>query len=64
MLVGYEEAEPGGMERALAVPWGRVEHHDGAVVDAARRVLYERAGVLAGPDDTFRVAYFDCEQGG
>ena len=64
VLVGYEEIEPEGTERALTVPWGHVEHQDGTVVDAARRVLYERAGVLAGPDDTFRVAYFDCEQDG
>ena len=64
VLIGYEEAEPGGTERALAVPWGHVERQDETAVDAARRVLYERAGVLAGPDDTFRVAHFDCEQGG
>ena len=39
VLIGYEEAEPGSMERALTVPWGHVEHHDGTVVDAARRVI-------------------------
>ena len=64
MLMGYEAAEPGGMERAAAVPGGCVERRDGTVVDAARRVLCERAGVLAGPDNTFRVAHFDCERGG
>ena len=64
MLVGYENDAAGGGERAMAVPWGHVEQGDATVVDTARRVLFEHAGVLAGPDDTFRVAHFDCERGG
>ena len=64
VLVGYEDDAAGGAEHAMAVPWGHVEQGDATVVDTARRVLFERAGILAGPDDTFRVAHFDCERGG
>ena len=64
VLIGYEDNAAGGAEHAMAVPWGHVEQGDATVVDAARRVLFERADILAGPDDTFRVAHFDCEQGG
>ena len=46
----------------MSVPLGHAGRQDAGFVDAARRVLFERAGVLPGPDETFRVAHFDCEQ--
>ena len=38
-------------------------HGDGTVIDTARRLLFERAGAMAGPDEVFRVAHFDCTPG-
>ena len=63
VLVGYEDAGQCGGEQAMAVPWGRVGREDGTVIDAARRLLFERAGALTGPDEVFRVAHFDCAPG-
>ena len=63
VLVGYEDAEPRGGEQAMAVPWGRVGRGDGTVIDTARRLLFERAGAMTGPDEVFRVAHFDYTPG-
>ena len=63
VLAGYESATPHEGAQAMAVPWGRVGHGDGTVIDAARRLLFEQAGAMTGPDEVFRVAHFDCAPG-